>query len=285
MKLASQADYLIQKFGAEESLLRLKTTGYESIVFQIDGRYDEPFTQSWTENDLEQYFQPINTAANQLQMNIPFTILGTAIYNDYSSNTTSARIKMAKQAIKATYYMGSKVMALRPVFFYCKNDYTLSKQLTYDFMKILKEEAEQHKIQLAFLNNANCYAYGARAEELIELADYFDARIVIDPSIAFYSGARVEELLEKCGKHVIGFLVTDTKNRLEEPAFPTQGSLKYEIIKRELEKCNSNAFITMMYSPILKRYADFMKHNGVVDAVDKFLYKLGNCLNESEESI
>jgi hypothetical protein len=41
MKLAAQADYLIQFLGAEETCRRLNKIGYKHLVYQFDQRYAE----------------------------------------------------------------------------------------------------------------------------------------------------------------------------------------------------------------------------------------------------
>lgn len=288
MKVAAQADFFIKHYGVEHALKKLKATGYEYITYEISGRYDEPFTTQWTDWDIKEQFSPIGVCATNENLNLAYTTLKSCIYHDLLPETSEARKQMCIQAVKATACMGCPVFAIRPAaMFYKRPDiYEVTKKISWDIFESVKQTADRVGVQLAFVNNNCCYAYGSRIDDLIELSEHFDGKIVIDPMNAYEAHENEMELAKQAGDRLLAFCVTDLEGDEGNPfhftgkqrtIMPMMGALNYPLIIDRMKAVNQEAIVSVIYNDVLERYVDFVDSEPLMDAFDKLFYKTG-CL-------
>lgn len=291
MKLAVQSDFFIQNYGLEKGLEYIKTIGYQQMIYNFSERYDGPFATEWTDTELENFYTPIGKAANKIGLDIPFTLVDGAIYNDLLPETFEARKKLCIQALKATAYMGCNVMGIRPVSFYYSHEDVLktTKDISNGMFQLLKTEADRLGIRLAFVNNnrvrvfsSGSYSYGCRISELMELANKYEAGIIIDPVNAHLAGERAEELIIGAGDMLVGVLLRDVETDGETPAMTRMGILDYDEISRALKKAEPSATAVMMSNSVHERYADFRAEDSFVTALSELLFEMGNVIVGSE---
>lgn len=284
MNVAAQADFFIKHYGIERALKKLKETGYEYITYQISSQYDEPFTKEWTDQDIRKYFSPIGVCAKAEQMKMVYTTMNAAIYDDVLPETAESRKKMCIQAVKATACMGCPVLAVQPAaMFYKKPEiYEITKEISLNIFKEMKQVADEVGVQLAFINNNNCYAYGSRIEDLLELTELFDGKIIIDPMYAYEAHENEMELAKRAGDKLLAFCVTDIDGDDGNPfhftgkqrtIMPMMGALNYPLIIDRMKYVNQNAFVSYEYNSVLERYIEFVDSEALMDAFDKLFYK------------
>ena len=283
MRIAAQSDFYFQTYGPEEGIKRIEELGYEYITYTITGRYDQPFTTQWTDKELEENYSPIKKAVENSNLKMLFAVVGTDIYNDVLHFTLEARKKMCVHSVKAAAYAGCKIIAVRPATIVRSTQDAMqkSKDISLEVFDAMKEEADKLGVKLAFINNTRAqnlwggnYCYGSNASDLMELAEKYDAGIVIDPVNANHAMERVEDLLVGVGDKLLGFFLTDIEGTTKAHVIPTLGCLNYGEIARNLKYASEDTALVSMYSPILKRYSDFTGSESFVKTLGELLLKM-----------
>lgn len=287
MRIATQSDFYFQTYGPEEGVKRLEKQGYQYVVYTITGRYDQPFTTQWTDVELEEHYAPVKTAIANSTLEMLFAIVGTDIYNDVLHHTFEARKKMCVHAVKAAAFAGCKILAVRPATIVrgTQDAMEKSKAISLEVFDAMKEEADKLGVKLAFVNNTMSqtlwggnFCYGSTTTDLLELAEKYDAGIVLDPVNANLAMQRVEDLLIGVGDKLIGFLLTDIEGTTRTSVLPTMGIINYTEIPNCLKKAPEEAALVVMQTPVLKRYSDFINHEPLVEAVSRFLRKTADVI-------
>lgn len=277
MNVAAQANFFINLYGIERALKKLKETGYEYITYQISSQHDELFTN-------ERTTQEIGVCVNAVQMKMAYTTINARIYADVLLETIETYKKMCIQAVKTTACMGCPILAVQPAEMLGKKPeiYEITKEVSLGIFKEMKQVADEVGVQLAFINNHNCYAYGSRIEDLIELTEMFDGKIVIDPMYACQARENEMELAKRAGDKLLAFCVTDIDvgdgnpflfTGKQRAIMPMMGALNYPLIIDRMKYVNQNAFVSCEYNPVLERYAEFVDSEALMDAFDKLFYK------------
>ena len=294
MKIAAQSDFFFQTYGPEEGIKRIEELGYKYITYTITGRYDQPFTTQWTDKELKEHYSPIKEAMDNSNLEMLFAVVGTDIYNDVLHFTLEARKKMCVHSVKAAAYAGCKILAVRPATIVRATQDAMqkSKAISFEVFDAMKEEADKLGVKLAFINNTKSQnlwggniCYGSNASDLMELAEKYDAGIVIDPVSANHAMERVENLLVGVGDKLIGFFLTDIEGTTKANVIPTLGCLNYSDIARNLKYASEDAALVAMYSPILKRYSDFAKNEGFVKTLGELMMKMANTFLQKREDV
>ena len=283
MKIAAQCDFYFQQYGVEEGLRRLEDMGYQHLVYTITGRYDQPFTTQWTDQDLEKHYAPIKKAVDESKMDILFAILGTDIYLDDLAHTADARRKMCVQAVKAAAYAGCKILGVRPAILVqsIPDGLERSKEISCSIFDDMKKVADQVGVTLAFINGKiiqgfsyGNHCYGCGIDELLELANRYDGKIIIDPVSAESANEKMKDLLAGAGDKLIGLLLTDIEKTSRLPVIPTTGCIDYPAVRRILPGANKEAVLVTMHTPVFKKYQDFIKNEGLVSSLGQLLWKI-----------
>lgn len=283
MKVAAQCDFYFQRYGLEKGLTYLKDLGYQNLVYTITGRYDQSFTTQWTDKDLEEYYSPIRKAVEESKMNMLFAILGTDIYLDDLAHTADARRKMCVQAVKAAAYAGCKVLGVRPAILVqtIPDFQDKSKEISCKIFDEMKVVADEVGITLAFVNGTTIqgfsygnHCYGSSVDELLELANQYDGKIIIDPVTAEHAKENVQELIVGAGDKLIGILLNDMEKATRLPVIPTTGCINYPEISRSLKGAYKEAALVTMHTPIFKKYGDFIHNEGLVATLSHLLWKI-----------
>lgn len=278
MKLTAQADFYIEKFGAENGVKYLKDLGYQNIIYTITARTLEPFSKLQNECEIKNHFKLLRESLDDTGVNLVFTNYREEIYNDQIPSMLESKKQSCIQAVKATAYMGCKIMGVRPVCFRCSTPdaWEESKRLTYEIYSEVKKEADKLGVKLAFFNNtkqlcfsSGTYSYGCRASELLELAEYFESGVIINPAYALRAGERVEELLLETKDKLLGFCIDDKAQRTMSQGIPMFGAVDYYGLIDFFKTYQSDAAMVMMYTPIMNRYVDFIYDHDVVDTLTK----------------
>ena len=277
MNVAAQADFFIKHYGIERALKKLKETGYEYITYQFSSQHDELFTN-------ERTTQEIGVSVKTEQMKMVYTTVHTTIYAEVLPETIESYKKMYIQAVRATACMGCPILAVQPAAMLGKRPeiYEITKEISLSIFKELKQVADGVGVQLAFINNHDCYAYGSRIEDLLELTEMFDGKIVIDPMYACQAHENEMELAKCAGDKLLAFCVTDLDvgdgnpflfTGKQRSIMPMMGALNYPLIIERMKYVNQNAFVSFEYNPVLERYAEFVDSETLMDAFDKLFYK------------
>lgn len=278
MKLTAQADFYIEKFGAEKGVKYLKNLGYQNIIYTITARTLEPLSALKNDSEIEESFRALRETLHDTGVNLVFTNFREEIYHDLVPSLLEKRKQMCIQAVRVTAYMGCKVMGVRPVCFRCSatNEWEESKRLTYEIYSEVKKEADKFGVKLAFLNNTKqlcfsygTYSYGCKASELLELSEAFDSGIILNPAYALKAGERIEEMLTETKDKLLGFCIDDKAQRATTQGIPMFGSVDYYGLIEYFKSYESDAAAVMMYTPIMNRYADFTYDFNVVDTLAK----------------
>jgi sugar phosphate isomerase/epimerase len=160
--------------------------------------------------------------------------------------------------------------------------YEITKEVSLSIFKEMKQVADEVGVQLAFMNNHDCYAYGSRIEDLLELTEMFDGKIVIDPIYACQARENEMELAKRAGDKLLAFSVTDMDvgdgnpflfTGKQRAIMPMMGALNYPLIIDRMKYVNQNAFVSYEYNSVLKRYVEFVDSEALMDAFDKLFYK------------
>lgn len=285
MKLTAQADFYIEHYGVEEGIKYLKTLGYNQIVYAISGRTKKLFAD-------ENAYELFRTTLQQHDIKLLFTIHKEEVYSDSAPQSTEGRILRCIDSLRITANMGCEVLAVRPVTLRrsIPNAWEESKRLTCEIYSGIKEEANGLGVKLAFFNNtkvmqftSGTYSYGCRGSELLELADVFDAGIVINPVYALKAGERVEELLTEVKDKLLAFCINDQSQRTPYQSFPMFGTVDYVGLSRFFKMYDSDASIVMMYTSILNRYEDFAAERSLLHALTMAFHKIACLIAGKEE--
>ena len=283
MKIAAQCDWFIEKYGPEGGVRYLKELGFENLVLTINGRYDQPFTTSWTDRDLEENYAPVRKAARGSSLNMLFAVLGTNIYLDDLAHTADARRKMCVQAVKAAAYAGCAFLGVRPAVLVQSSPDApeKSKEITCSIFDEMQAAAKQTGIRLAFINGTKTLGcsygnrcYGSSSRDLLELAERYDGKILIDPISAEFANEKAEELIEAAGERLLGILVTDMECSTRLPVIPTAGHINYVSITQALRHVCDDAALVTMYTPVFKRYKDLLQTEGLADELSRLLLRV-----------
>ena len=286
MKLTAQADFYIEKYGPNTGVRYLKTLGYQNVIYTITARMLEPFWGSSDDCKMRETFSNIREAFENAGVNLLFTTMKEEVYHDLLSRPIETSKEMVIWAVKATAYMGCKVLVVRPISFRRSSPeaWDKTKELTYEIYLAAKEEADKLGIKIAFFNNSKhlcftsgTYSYGCRTSELLELADAFESGIVINPVYALKAGERVEELLTELGDKVLGFVIEDQAQREIARGVPFFGAVDYYGLIKYFQNHPSDMAIVMMYTPIMSRYEEFAEDMEFVTAITKAFMKMA-CL-------
>lgn len=286
MKLTAEADFYIEKLGAENGVKYLKDLGYQNIIYTITARTLEPFSDLKSDNKMIESFRILREVLADANVKLLFTNYREEIYNDQVPNLLELKKQRCIQAVKATAHMGCRIMCVRPVCLRnsTANAWEESKRLTYEIYSEIKQEADKLGVQLAFLNNtkqlsfsSGTYSYGCKASELMELAETFDAQIVISPTCALHAGERVEGLLTETKDKLLGFCMDDRMQRTISQGFPMFGAVDYYGLIEFFKSYSCNAAAVMMYTPIMNRYMDLIYDFDVMDTISK-AYRSVACL-------
>ena len=278
MKLTAQADFYIEKYGPQKGIEILRNLGYQNIIYTLAARVLEPFLDENKDAEMRKKFEEIRDAAKDAEVNILFTTMKEEIYSDLFTCIPDAKIANVKAAIKATSYMGCEMLAVRPICFRksIPNAWEETKKVTYQIYGGAKKDADSLGVKIAFLNttkqlcfSSGTYSYGCNAEDLIELADEFESGVVINPVYALKSGEKVEEMLDKIGDKVIGFMIDDKTQRIESQGMPFFGAVDYYGLIRYFETHPSDMAMVMTYSSIMNRYSEFADDMEFVEALTK----------------
>lgn len=278
MRLAAQADFYIEKFGIEKSVSYLKNLGYQDIIYTMATRDFEGISSDNSESVNVDKYDYLRKVLDDSGMNLIFTVVKEEIYNDQMPQLLERRKKTYIQAVHATANLGCKYMGVRPVCLRCSTPgaWEESRKLTYEIYSEIKEEADKVGVKLAFFNNtkqlcfsSGTYSYGCKASELLELAEYFDAGIIVNPVYALKAGERVEELLLVVQDKLLGFCIDDKSQRANAQGIPMFGAVDYYGLTEFFRTYRSEAAGVMMYTPILNRYSDFLHDFELVDAITK----------------
>lgn len=283
MKVAAQADFYFEQYGIEKGLKCLEELGYQYLVYSITGRYDQPFATEWTDKELEEHYALIWKAIENSNMEMFFAILPTDIYLDDLHHTAEARKKMCVQAVKAAAYAGCKILGVRPAILVqsTPDAKEKSKKISCEIFDMMQATANEVGVQLAFINGTNLqgfsygnYCYGSNISELLELAQKYNAKIIIDPVNAYLAHEKVEELIIGAGDKLIGVLLTDIEGAGRRPVIPTTGCVNYVDVSEKLKYAHSDAALVAMYTPVYKRYRDFVNKEGLITAIGQLLRKI-----------
>ncbi|MBQ9543694.1 MAG: TIM barrel protein [Clostridia bacterium] len=283
MRLAAQSDFFVKSFGPEEGFRKLKSIGYEAVTFAIRDRYDEPFTTSWTEDQIKERFSAIGAAAKAQGLEIIYATNTCDIYNDLLVHTFDARKEMCLRIVRAAHYMGAKSVAFRPVKFNgnIENANEASKQLSFEIFDLIKKEADKYSLPLAFFNNirgGKKYCFGCTAEELKELCARYGAKAVIDPVNAYKAQERLDRLTEGLKGQIFGIVLDDVESTIKNPFMPMMGSIDYSVILKCAAEAPDDSFAIMDCSGVFNRYSEFADHKGVVEALNTLLYDMGRAV-------
>jgi len=171
--------------------------------------------------------------------------------------------------------MGCRYVALRPAGFNATHEdaWELSKKISFEVFDAMKIEADRLGIGLAFINNvrrAKKYCFGCTAEELLELCDRYDGKVVIDPVNAYNAHERLDKL--------IGLVISDVESSIKNPFMPMMGSVDYTVVIGCAQSIGDGAYAVMNCSNVFKRYEDFADSEGVISSVNTLLYDMGNAI-------
>lgn len=289
MKLTATADFYIEKYGLEAGVTFLKNLGYQNMIYTLTAQRLEPFLGLNQDCEMKETFGAIGKAFKNAGVNLLFTTMKEEVYHDLRSCrscSVDSKKELVIQAVKATAYMGGKVLVVRPICFRhsTADAWDKTKQLTYEIYLAAKKEADRLGVKIAFFNNtkqlcfsSGSYSYGCRSAELAELADTFESGIVINPVYALYAGERVEELLAELGDKVIGFMVEDKAQRATSKEMPFFGSVDYYGLIEYFKNNPSDMAIVMAYTQIMNRYVEFADDMELVTAITKAFMKMA-CL-------
>lgn len=272
MKVAAQANFFMNLYGTERALRKLRKTGYEYITYQISNQCNECIAQE------------IGTCVKAEHMKIAYTTTDVRMYADVLPATIETYKKMIIQAVKTTACMGCSTLAVQPAEMLGKKPetYEMTKEVTLRVLKEVKQVADGVGVQLAFINNHNCYAYGSRIEDLLELAEIFGGKIVIDPMYACQARENEMELAKQAGDKLLAFCATDIDvgdgnpylfTGKQRAVMPMMGALNYPVIIDRMKHVNQNAFVSYEYNPVLNHYSEFSESEALMDAFDKLFYK------------
>ena len=280
MRRTAQIDLFIDKYGIDAAFAMLSKLGYQYAAYELNEVKAEPSFADWSEEEMKTRFEAIGEAAIRHGIEITYVTLSKGIYNDLLPSTFETRKKWCTQAVKAAAYMGSKVVAIQPVFFYSrkKDIYELSKQLTEEVLAEMKPVAEERGVQLGFMNNLQKNAYGTKGEELLELAGNYDAKILIDPSFAKRAEEDISGLLRTVGKETFAFFVTDIERITTSPYgvtfTPLMGQLDYSQLREDMKYLADDTCLTAMNSQVIVRYGELAKDQDFVFALSEYLHKV-----------
>lgn len=276
MKLTGQADFFIKQYGADKGIEKLKKLGYTYLTYDLYEVSEDSGFASWTKDQLEAHFMPIREAIEKYGMKMIYLTLSRGIYNDRVPSAFENRKKWCLQAVRTAACIGAEFVGIQPVFFYKYHEkpYELSKELSTEAFQMTKAEADRCQIQLAFINNPKPGVYGSDGKDLLELANRYQAKILLDPSAAFRAGERVEDIIRCVEKHLLAFFVNDVDRARGVPFFPMMGALNYRKIIESLNNLSDSVCLTAMYTSVYKRYQDFDKEEAFVDAMATFLYRM-----------
>ena len=283
MKVAAQSDFYFEHYGIEKGLEHLKALGYQSLVYSINGRYDQPFTTQWTDKELEEHYVPIKKAVENSDMEMLFALLTTDIYLDDLHHTAEARKKMCVHAVKAAAYAGCKILGVKPAVLVqsIPDAKEKSKKISCEIFDVMKKTADEVGVQLAFVNAKNSqgfsygnYGYGSNAKELQELAERYGGKIIIDPVNAYLAHEQIDDLLVGAQDKLIGVLLTDIESTGKCPVIPTMGCVNYVDACEKMKSARSDATLVAMYSPVFKRYKELIGREGLVSVLGQLLYKI-----------
>ena len=233
---------------------------YDAFMLEDDGRIDEK----------------IFTEYAKLGLRFPPRFIQV-------STEAEARKKMCVQAVKAAAYAGCKILGVKPAVLVqsIPDAKEKSKQISCEIFDMMKTVADEVGIQLAFINTTNLqgfsfgnYCYGSDIKDLLELAQKYDARIIIDPANAYLAHEKVEELIIGAGDKLIGVLLTDIEGAGRRSVIPTTGCVNYVDVSEKLKYACSDAALIAMYTPVYRRYADFIQREGLILAIGLLLRKI-----------
>lgn len=286
MKLTGQADFFIKQYGAKKGIEKLRMLGYSYLTYDLYEVFEDPKFSEWTMEQIEEHFIPIRREVENQGMQMVYITLSRGIYNDRMPNVFETRKKWCLQAVRVAACMGAAYVGVQPVFFYKYHDnpYELSRSLSTEAFELMKKEADKYQIHLAFINNPKPGVYGSDGKDLLELAEKYHAKILMDPSAAFRAGEKVDEIVERVNTHLLAFFVNDVDRAGGVPIFPMMGSLNYRKIMELLKKLEAPVCLTAMHTAVYKRYQDFKAEESFVDAMASFLYQMLVMLDGSEES-
>ena len=293
MKVAAQCDFYLQHYGLGKGLTYLKDLGYQNLVYTITGRYDQPFTTQWTDKELEEYYSPIKKAVEESEMNMLFAILATDIYLDDLAHTADARRKMCVQAVKAAAYAGCKILGVRPAILVQTVSDALekSKEITCGIFDEMKKVADEVGVTLAFINGTviqgysyGNHCYGSNINELIELANRYDGKIIVDPVTAEHAKENVKDMVLGAGDRLIGMLITDMEKASRLPLIPTMGCINYPDISACLKDVCEEAALVTMHTPVFKKYADFLNNDSMVKSLSQLLWKITDVMHNRSKN-
>lgn len=278
MKIAAQSDAFIEKYGLADGLARMKKIGYDTVTYAINERYDSPFTTQWTDKEIREKYEPIGEAFRKAGLRLVHVYEQNEIYNDLLKHTTEARKTMVINGMKAAAYLGAEAYFIKPATMNQTvvgdiKEYT--KNLTVDFIQLLKPYEESLGVRLGFFNNfrrSSNVPYACNSEELLELCKEFNVVCAIDVANAYKAWMRPGEMLETLKEYTRAFLVTDAENTLKLPAIPMFGAARYEDFIPGLKGIGDHVYAVTVTTPVYKRYADFKDVPEVFDAVDELLY-------------
>jgi sugar phosphate isomerase/epimerase len=283
MRLAAQLDFYEKKYGLEKGLARVKEQGYEALVYTLP-RYEEYERYSWTEEKFKEHFTNIGKIIKESGLPIAFTTTGTGLYNDCIPHTYDKRVDMCIKGVRATAYIGGKVFAVRPVKYFRGHEdgVELSRTLTYNALKQIREEAEQQGVRLAFVNSNNDYIYGWSEEDLEEITNEFDMDVILDPADAFHAGCKISRVIKVVGDKVIGVFMNDTPIDPLDNTMPFMGKADYLRLIDIFKELSPNSALVTTQALNYRKYQDFFDSEELVKALDELYFAIGSVVSGKE---
>lgn len=280
MRLTALMDFYEKKYGLEEGLSRVKKQGYEAVVYTLP-RHEDYVKYQWTEDEFRNHFTNIGKTIKESGLNVAFTTTGTGLYNDCVPDSYDNRVDMCIKGVRASAYMGSEVFLVRPVKYFRGHEdgVELSKQLTYDALKRIYEEAVRQNVRLAIVNSNSDYVYGWNVDELEELTNEFDMDIVIDPVDAFHAGCKMKQMISVLRDKIIGVFMRDTLVDTMDTAMPFMGRVDYIRMVNVLKKLSEETALVTVQNLNYMKYQDFLDSEELVKALDELYFTIGSVVS------
>ena len=283
MKIAIQCDLHVELLGAQRAFSYLKNNGFDTVSYTFRVRYDQPFTTEWGEDELKQAYLPIGQAARDNGVRLLYTVIGTPceLYNSALPDTFEARKKMLYQAIRATEILGAEYICLVPPVMVTDpvHAYERSKDIFYQLADFCQEQLKGRNLKLAFLNNRfyrGGYTYGCSAEDMIQILDRYQAKLVYDPCREVTAGQREGDMLQKAGDRVLAMVMSNSSTANAVPTFPFLGSMDqidYKNLKKQMRTFSDKVYCVCPTSDIYNQYS-YLMNEELLTSLDNLMLEM-----------
>ena len=280
MKIATQTDALVERFGDKRAVEILCQSGFTGIDYSMFDMYKEG--RPLNRNDYADHIKKIKETADSfgvpfVQSHAPFP---SAKKDDAKFNKTA--FTYLERAFDVSHRLGVEIMVVHPI---CPDNAAMDFDLNYNFYNKLIPYIRQTGVKVALENMWGRDDSGyipntcGTAKDFRQMMDMLDPDLFVaclDIGHCGMVGQTPQEMIHALGhKHLHALHIHDNDNLRDAHVFPFNGTTDWENVMKALADIDYDGNLTFEADNTLKRCPDFFMPTAV-----KYLFDIGKAFEQ-----